>query len=114
MRISDWSSDVCSSDLIHADRIAQHMNNLYVRWCRENGQTPKDHYAFKCMGGANNGADMIEPMRGSGERAFIARSEERRVGKECVSTCRSRWSPYYYKKKTNITIISIDIGTVHI
>src|SRR3546814_13503507 len=32
-----------------------------------------------------------------------ARSEERRVGKECVSTCRSRWSPYHYKKKTNHT-----------
>src|SRR3546814_4201639 len=29
----------------------------------------------------------------------IDRSEERRVGKECVSTCRSRWSPYHYKKK---------------
>lgn len=57
---------------IHADRVAQQMNNLYVRWCREHGHTPKDHYAFKCMGGANNGADMIEPMRGSGERAFIA------------------------------------------
>ncbi len=57
---------------IHADRVAQHMNNLYVRWCKERGQTPKDHYAFKCMGGPNNGADMIEPMRGSGERAFIA------------------------------------------
>jgi type I restriction enzyme R subunit len=57
---------------IHADRVAQHMNNLYVRWCKENSQTPKDHYAFKCMGGANNGSDMIEPMRGSGERAFIA------------------------------------------
>jgi len=57
---------------IHADRVAQHMNNLYVRWCREHGLTPKDHYAFKCMGGANNGSDMIEPMRGSGERAFIA------------------------------------------
>jgi type I restriction enzyme, R subunit len=57
---------------IHADRVAQAMNNLYVRWCREKGQQPKDHYAFKCMGGANNGADMIEPMRGSGERAFIA------------------------------------------
>jgi type I restriction enzyme R subunit len=57
---------------IHADRVAQHMNNLYVRWCRENGQEPKDHYAFKCMGGANNGADLIEPMRGSSERAFIA------------------------------------------
>jgi type I restriction enzyme R subunit len=57
---------------IHADRVAQHMNNLYVRWCKEQGRAPKDHYAFKCMGGANNGADMIEPMRGSGERAFIA------------------------------------------
>jgi hypothetical protein len=57
---------------IHADRVAQHMNNQYVRWCNERRQTPKDHYAFKCMGGPNNGADMIEPMRGSGERAFIA------------------------------------------
>jgi type I restriction enzyme, R subunit len=57
---------------IHADRVAMYMNNLYVRWCREQKQTPKDIYAFKCMGGPNNGADMIEPMRGSGERAFIA------------------------------------------
>ncbi len=57
---------------IHADRVAQHMGNLYTRWCKEHGQTPKDHYAFKCMGGPNNGSDMIEPMRGSGERAFIA------------------------------------------
>lgn len=57
---------------IHADRVAQHMNNLYVRWCKEQVQEPKDHYAFKCMGGTNNGSDMIEPMRGSGERAFIA------------------------------------------
>ena len=48
------------------------MNNLYVHWCKQKGQQPKDHYAFKCMGGPNNGADMIEPMRGSGERAFIA------------------------------------------
>ena len=57
---------------IHADRVAQHMNNLYVSWCKKKGQEAKDHYAFKCMGGANNGSDMIEPMRGSGERAFIA------------------------------------------
>src|SRR3546814_12093931 len=32
-------------------------------------------------------------------QALRIRSEERRVGKECVSTCRSRWSPYHYKKK---------------
>jgi type I site-specific restriction endonuclease len=38
----------------------------------EDQREPKDHYAFKCMGGVNNGVDMIEPMRGSGERAFIA------------------------------------------
>lgn len=57
---------------IHADRVVQQMNNLYVRWCKEKGQEPKDYYAFKCMSGTNNGADMIEPMRGSGERAFIA------------------------------------------
>lgn len=57
---------------IQADRVVQQMNNLYVRWCREKGQEPKDHYAFKCMAGTNNGADMIEPMRGSSERAFIA------------------------------------------
>ena len=57
---------------IHADRVAMQMNNLYARWCRENDHELKDHYAFKCMGGVNSGADMVEPMRGSGERAFIA------------------------------------------
>src|SRR3546814_17118633 len=34
-------------------------------------------------------------------RLYASRSEERRVGKECVSTCRSRWSPYNYKKNQN-------------
>src|SRR3546814_13964684 len=36
--------------------------------------------------------------RGGGGGPPAHRSEERRVGKECVSTCRSRWSPYHYKK----------------
>ncbi len=61
----------CTREL-HADRVAMRMNNLYAKWCSENGKELKEHYAFKCMGGPNNGADMIEPMRGSGERAFIA------------------------------------------
>src|SRR3546814_16920656 len=39
---------------------------------------------------------------GSG-RLSLVRSEERRVGKECVSTCRSRWSPYHEKKKYEYT-----------
>lgn len=61
----------CTREL-HADRVAMRMNNLYVKWCRETKKEPKEHYAFKCMGGPNSGADMIEPLRGSGERAFVA------------------------------------------
>ena len=57
---------------IHADRVAMQLNNLYINWCTRHGHEPKDLYAFKCMGGANNGSNLIEPMRGSGERAFIA------------------------------------------
>jgi type I restriction enzyme R subunit len=59
----------CTRD-IHADRVVQHMNNFYVQWCRQNGQTPKDHYAFKCTD--KGGRELIQPMRGSGERAFLA------------------------------------------
>ena len=59
----------CTRDL-HADRVAMQMNNLYARWCKENSKPRKDDYAFKCT--ANAGADKIEIMRGSGERAFIA------------------------------------------
>ena len=59
----------CTRDL-HADRVAMQMNNLYARWCKERGQPRKDDYAFKCT--ASGGADKIEIMRGSGERAFIA------------------------------------------
>jgi type I restriction enzyme R subunit len=51
---------------IHADRGAMKMNNLYTEWCNKNGREQKDLYAFKCMGGQHKGADLIEPMRGSG------------------------------------------------
>src|SRR3546814_16304334 len=49
---------------------------------------------------------VFDRNRGAIERAgadvvATERSEERRVGKECVSTCRSRWSPYHYKKNKN-------------
>lgn len=59
----------CTRDL-HADRVAMQMNNLYAAWCKQNGKQRKDDYAFKCT--ASGGADKIEIMRGSGERAFIA------------------------------------------
>src|SRR3546814_18107914 len=49
--------------------------------------------------------------------ALTKRSEERRVGKECVSTCRSRWSPYHYKKnryEKNQTSPCLHIFHVHL
>src|SRR3546814_8062823 len=72
MRISDWSSDVCSSDLTNA-------------W---NGPTAF-HQDFITFGvDRSGGMTFWIPLE-------AYRSEERRVGKECVSTCRSRWSPYH-------------------
>ncbi len=59
----------CTRDL-HADRVAIQMQRLYAAWCQQRGLMPKDHYAFKCTDAG--GAELIEPMRGSGERCFIA------------------------------------------
>src|SRR5216110_3736882 len=68
----DWSSDVCSSDLGHADdRRLGRAGRLHDRRRRVSGQEASP------------------------------RSEERRVGKECVSMCRSRWSAHHSKKKPN-------------
>src|SRR3546814_14184070 len=59
------------------------------------------------LGWSNIGLALISGI------AIVGSSEERRVGKECVSTCRSRWSPYHSKKKTSNTtdkdIVSNDI-----
>src|SRR3546814_2914420 len=76
MRISDWSSDVCSSDL----RFDSHWVDMH----RE--RMPRGE-----RGEYRSEASHIKnPVRFIGN----LRSEERRVGKECVSKCRSRWSPY--------------------
>src|SRR3546814_6272518 len=81
MRISDWSSDVCSSDLfgLGAGGVERFAAGRLV------GQL---------VGGGNILAhQLLELIL---DRGIVAgRSEERRVGKECVSTCRSRWSPYH-------------------
>lgn len=59
----------CTRDL-HADRVALQMQRLYAGWCKAQGVTPKEHYAFKCT--AEGGAELIGQMRGSDERCFIA------------------------------------------
>src|SRR3546814_1252646 len=86
MRISDWSSDVCSSDLFRLTR------------CSSSVQTP----IVVCEDTVlrdDEGGEFGEIRNLNGCRVFatvqLLRSEERRVGKECVSTCRSRWSPYH-------------------
>src|SRR3546814_15085035 len=107
MRISDWSSDVCSSDLNDdgehggEQRLGEgergiggerHMRERVV--AGEHGHQPE---------GPAQRVDLQRP-RAQRDRAVARdegkRSEERRVGKECVSTCRSRWWTCNYKKKT--------------
>src|SRR3546814_2851028 len=114
MRISDWSSDVCSSDLVFErltfDQAAK------IRHSASRNFDSKTHDAFD----ANPSHELLRKIKSSiwrwslndkswnevvdayaAIRSFdlgiegLERSEERRVGKECVSTCRSRWSPYH-------------------
>src|SRR3546814_9561807 len=90
MRISDWSSDVCSSDLTRWWRTFQHVDHLETHQalgvrCTVLVSIPLP--AQVCTVPAT-----IRRILPGPEPATI-RSEERRVGKECVSTCRSRWSP---------------------
>src|SRR3546814_10844889 len=98
MRISDWSSDVCSSDLLVPWSQGRDFDAGY-EWSADDVQLSDEvrsalfvnlltednlPYYFRT----------IERMFGA-DTAWGTRSEERRVGKECVRTCRSRWSPYH-------------------
>src|SRR3546814_3060775 len=90
MRISDWSSDVCSSDLWMRDADPAHLD-AYV-WVVTRHEI--DYRGNVKEGEAVTVRTWI-PQGPRGARFDRLRSEERRVGKECVSTCRSRWSPYH-------------------
>src|SRR3546814_19365200 len=97
MRISDWSSDVCSSDLLRPSwaalrRDARSGGEPFVV-----GLPPVADPPWHVRVGWGIGYGPLARTRSSDQAALVvtvrARSEERRVGKECVSTCRSRWSP---------------------
>src|SRR3546814_12583549 len=98
MRISDWSSDVCSSDLPHVPfAVKLGWRSADCMW-RLAGDTATDynHYSKRAILGAVYGATMAVYLNDeSAGFTDTRRSEERRVGKECVSTCRSRWSQYH-------------------
>src|SRR3546814_10988463 len=97
MRISDWSSDVCSSDLIermpnqvsitgHTDSMPFSHSTSYTNW---ELSTDRANASRRALIAAGVPEDRVATVVGK------ARSEERRGGKECVSTCRSRWAPHH-------------------
>src|SRR3546814_8603790 len=96
MRISDWSSDVCSSDLYWQNALLDlvpYKSNKYhvLRTVDEiNDQLETHQLTLSSM---KNSPYYLTFSAGINEWTRTLRSEERRVGKECVSTCRSRWSP---------------------
>src|SRR3546814_14355682 len=98
MRISDLSSDVCSSDLLgkhrmaDVDMIAIHVRRAVKAVVDDAVVQPDLVAADLCLDAADQ-VEVLAEHRRLLEDAL--RSEERRVGKECVSTCRSRWSPYH-------------------
>src|SRR3546814_4945274 len=84
MRISDWSSDVCSSDL------RQHKAPKAKRRLALLNEVLRNPVVIDGKEIFVQDFQIVTPEI---EAMTSIRSEERRVGKECVSTCRSRWSP---------------------
>src|SRR3546814_4800725 len=102
VRISDWSSDVCSSDLIVAgglpaddDELVRAMRAHFLPCSRAAGAIGRVR-AFRDDALDPEFLDLAvegDPVFGDMIRVAQHRSAERRVGQECVSTCRSRWTP---------------------
>src|SRR3546814_14034777 len=101
MRISDWSSDVCSSDLLDArgkpavfgsilgaSGGAEEKAEAKRERALPHGFLPLIAWIMSRARGASNRRENLRRREGESHR-----SDERRVGKECVRTCRSRWSP---------------------
>src|SRR3546814_15511655 len=102
MRISDWSSDVCSSDLtaIAGNRERDLRSGMIMppRFTLGSLMSFAMHPRWSIGALKNRSfqlANVVEHVGDIGSAGTSVRSEERRVGKECVSTCRYRWSPYH-------------------
>src|SRR3546814_21089152 len=113
MRISDWSSDVCSSDLAMADAAARSPKPFNVSWSSAPEGIPerlaaRSIHAFAEPARAIRAMGKLWPSRSVLEQRTVPwgrryqdfdRSEERRGGKEGGRTCCTRWSPCHEKKK---------------
>src|SRR3546814_12058446 len=101
MRISDWSSDVCSSDLavlLDGRPLRTPAKALLI--------LPTEPLAAAIAAEWQGQGEEVDPqaMPLNALACTAIRSEERRVGKEAVSTCRSRWSPAHEKKKKQMSL----------
>src|SRR3546814_16545812 len=98
MRISDWSSDVCSSDLDQVVEIVRKSNSTLIF---TNTRSFAEIWYQRMLDMAPEFSGLMAMHHGSISQEIRnwveeqLRSEESRVGKECVSTCRSRWSQYH-------------------
>src|SRR3546814_19788241 len=98
MRISDWSSDVCSSDLTVSDTAYLVSPGVFQRYAQEHpqvGTLARQESQQDWQWVQKRFEKLGLHRKHSNGLTIWTRSEERRVGKECVSTCRSRWSPYH-------------------
>src|SRR3546814_12064249 len=100
MRISDWSSDVCSSDLGAQDK----QSKAWLSECLASANWLLKALDQRARTIVKVSTEIVKQQDGFFRKGVThlrpltlraVRSEERRVGKECVSTCRSRWSPYH-------------------
>src|SRR3546814_17043388 len=96
MRISDWSSDVCSSDLrieytyfLLSTPIHYKLSSVGARVSHDTGWGVLSARAFQNWSNTRTSVTVAATDVRFDNEVFVARSEERRVGKECVSTCRS-------------------------
>src|SRR3546814_13564740 len=111
MRISDWSSDVCSSDLALPDLPDLLVNRITIfgrpmdfvaKRARHAEPDEPDVLACDLDHARASKLDVVQIAFGGTlknlQRLHAVRSEERRVGQECVSTCRHRWELHHKKK----------------
>src|SRR3546814_15251813 len=107
MRISDWSSDVCSSDLTQEAAVVRLEDGerclTTLRWGLIPFWADDEKVGYRMINARAEGVEKSRAFREAFKRRrclipaegfYEWRSEGRRVGKECGSTCRSRWSPY--------------------
>src|SRR3546814_10586706 len=101
MRISDWSSDVCSSDLFRGQFpvALQHefaRDEELVLWRADAGDGRDEPGELDRLGpGAGRSHRRFDQGAAKRPQGLPRRPEERRVVKECVSTCHSRWLRYH-------------------